>query len=143
MTGRGIRTLAATGLVALLAASGCGTAGGTSGAAEGKQFAPYHRPKGTPITVRSGRPVAVTAGRVSLDPNTLSATRGTQVHLQIHNTTSGRHDFQLPSFHVHATLPPDKTTSVTFTVDRAGVLYFYSSRPGHAHGGMVGRLTVH
>ena len=130
-------------LAALLALTGCGTGAGTSGAAGGKQFAAHYQPKGAPVAVHAGQVVAVTAGNRSFSPNTLSVRRNTQVRLRIRNTASVGHTFELPAFHVHASLPRGKTVSVTFTANRAGVFYFYSSRRGYVEGGMVGQLTVH
>lgn len=69
----------------------------------------------------------------------------TQVAVQ--GRSDDAHTFERPSFGVHGSPPPGKTVSITitctFTANRAGVFYFYGSRPGCAQGDMVGRLTVH
>ena len=119
------RTIAV--LAPLLALTGCDAAAGASGATGGEPFAAHHQPKGAPVSGHAGQVVGLTAGNRSFSPNTLNVRRDAPVHLRIRNTAPVGHTFEPPSFHVHASRPRGKTVSITFTANRAGVFYFYSS----------------
>ncbi len=111
--------------------------------ANGAQYAQYFTVKGTPVTVKVGVAVSMTANDFYFSPNALTVKMGTTVHLDIDNVASEPHNFNLPAFGVNTmNLPTGTTTKVTFTPNRAGTYYFWCSLPGHAEAGMVGRLIV-
>lgn len=114
---------------------------GASTSDPGAAYVTYYKPNGS-AHITSSAPLTMQASDFKFSPNTLSAVVGTHVVLSITNTSSEAHNITLVPFGVNATLPPGKTTTVSFTASKAGAYYFYCNLPGHAEAGMVGKITV-
>jgi heme/copper-type cytochrome/quinol oxidase subunit 2 len=107
----------------------------------GAQYAAYYRVNGT-ATLAAGAPLSMNAADFAFRPNTLTVKVGTPVHINVQNTSSEAHNFDLPAFGVNVNLPPGTTTAVTFTPTQTGTYYFWCNLPGHPQAGMVGKITV-
>ncbi|MGH2520502.1 MAG: cupredoxin domain-containing protein, partial [Chloroflexota bacterium] len=118
-----------------------GSAG--SGAVTGQKApGPYTADGST--TVSGGKAQIQALDSLKWQPNTITATPGEQVSLDIQNGGSTAHDFTSPSLKVSSTaIPAGKTVSVSFTApSQAGTYQFWCSVPGHAAAGMVGEVIV-
>ena len=108
----------------------------------GSKYATYYKPRGTAVTVTAGKAVAMNALDLYFDPNTLTVAKGTKVTINLDNKSPLAHNLTLDAFKVSTNIDGGKTVAITFTPTTAGTYYFYCNVPGHAQGGMVGKLTV-
>lgn len=85
--------------------------------------------------------VAMEAGNYYFSPKTITAKKGDTIKITL--TGKGMlHDFTLDEFNVSSSVEPGKTTTIEFTVDKAGSFEFYCSIGSHRQRGQVGTLTV-
>jgi nitrosocyanin len=55
------------------------------------------------------------------EPSSIFAKKGDTVTLQLINRHADEHGFEIAAFGVKAVVPGDKTSTVTFTADKAGI----------------------
>jgi uncharacterized cupredoxin-like copper-binding protein len=121
--------------------AGAAATPGATGVDTGAGYAQYYRANGT-ATAEAGQALKIEMTEFKFTPNTIAATRGRTVRIELVNKGAVTHNLSLDAFKVNATLPPGHSTTVTFTPDRAGTYYFYCNVPGHVQAGMVRKLTV-
>ena len=121
------------------------TSSSTSAATNtGAQYAKYYKPNGS-ATITPGKPLTIQVGNtLTFKPNTLTVAKGAKVVLDFVNSGSLQHNFSLDAVHVSVTIPANGKATASFTApSKPGTYYFYCNVPGHAQGGMVGKLIVH
>lgn len=138
-------TLAACGSSTTKSTTGTGSSSSTatsSSSNTGSQYAAYYKVNGT-ATVTAGKPLTVDMGDLWFKPNTITVAKGTPVTIDLVNTASSTtHNFSLDAFKVNVTVNAGAKGTAKFTPTQAGTYYFYCNVPGHAQGGMVGKLIV-
>jgi len=67
---------------------------------------------------------------------------GETITLYLHNDDMLAHSFDVDELDVHAAMPANDQTAVTFTPTTPGIYTFYCAVPRHREAGMVGRLIV-
>jgi cytochrome c oxidase subunit 2 len=86
--------------------------------------------------------IKITARQWAFEPNAITLQKGVPVILEL---TSGdvHHGFNLPDFGIRTDVPPNQTTRVRVTPDRAGTFSFHCDYfCGSGHEGMAGQLVV-
>ncbi len=107
------------------------------------QLIKYYTPKGAPVTLTSGQAQSIAVNDFYFDPNTLTASPGARVVLNLKNASALEHTFTLPVAKVNVSIQSGGSATVRFTApSKPGTYYFYCSVPSHAALGMVGKLTV-
>lgn len=67
---------------------------------------------------------------------------GETVTLRLENGDIYVHSFDVDELGVHAPMPANQATTVTFTAQEPGEFSFYCGVPGHTEAGMVGTIIV-
>lgn len=99
-------------------------------------------PKETVILGTATKNFDITAKQWAFVPSTITVDEGDSVTLNV-TSTDVTHGLSIPDFGVSETLTPGKTTTVTFTANKAGTFSFFCSIfCGSGHSGMKGTLVV-
>lgn len=115
--------------IAMLALAACG-GGGNGGSSEGS-------------TGGEGATVVEMGPGFSFNPAEITVTKGETVVLELVNKDSTPHSFVIEELGVNSgEVAANESTTVEFTPDEAGEFEIKCDVPGHAEGGMVGKLIV-
>lgn len=72
------------------------------------------------------------------EPTSITAKKGDKVTLRLINKHADEHGYEIPAFNVKEVVAGDKTATVTFTADKAGVFPIKCHlHPAHVVGQMV------
>jgi len=85
----------------------------------------------------------VTVFSFGFDPSSISVNEGDTVRLNINNTASARHTFNIDEFNVHTgDLPTGVVITEEFVANQTGTFFYYCDVGNHRQQGMEGNLTV-
>jgi uncharacterized cupredoxin-like copper-binding protein len=93
-----------------------------------------------------GDSVSLEMGEMYFEPNSISATAGTSLSVDLENAGSMLHDFTIDDLggeRVHVEVAGGESDSFTLDIpDESGTYEFYCSVPGHREAGMEGTIEV-
>ncbi len=95
-----------------------------------------------PDTIAGAREVAVEAGDLYFEPDTIRIEAGEPVNITVDNVGKVFHDFTLTSLDVMIDVPAGEAATGGLTVTDPGEYAFECTVPGHGAGGMTGTLIV-
>lgn len=95
-----------------------------------------------PDAIAGAREVAVEAGDLYFEPDTIRIEAGEPVNITVDNVGKVFHDFTLTSLDVMIDVPAGEAATGGLTVTEPGEYAFECTVPGHAAGGMTGTLVV-
>lgn len=84
----------------------------------------------------------VTMMSFAFDPFRLTARTGETIRLELRNTDTIPHAFDIPELGVGLAVQPGASVPLEFTVEQAGIYTFSCGIPGHHEAGMEGALIV-
>lgn len=117
---------------------GMGTTGDT-GVESGED---EHDEAETPEPIPGARDVAVEAGDMYFEPDTLRVEAGESINITVTNVGNTFHDLTVTELDFMIDVPAGVTATGGLTVNEPGEYGFECTVPGHASAGMTGTLIV-
>jgi uncharacterized cupredoxin-like copper-binding protein len=95
-----------------------------------------------PPAIAGAREVTITADDLRFSPSTITVKTGEAVNIVVVNADDVVHDFTIPGFGVHVTVPAGQRTTIGLQPTTPGSYPFLCTVAGHAQAGMRGTLAV-
>lgn len=115
---------------------------GTTGDAGVDSGEDEHDEAEAPDPIPGARDVAIEAGDMYFEPDTLRVEAGESINITVTNVGNTFHDFTLTDLDFMLDVPAGVTATGGLTVDEPNEYAFECTVPGHASAGMTGTLIV-